>query len=136
MATIIRGTTIDCDPATAWDALADFGALHTRLAHGFVTDTHLESADIRAVTFFNGAVARERLVGVDEPARRLAYSVIDSGFNAAHHNAAAQVFEAGPRRTRFVWTVDVLPDEVAEPMSRMMDAGLAAIKATLESGGG
>jgi hypothetical protein len=133
MATIIRETTIHCDPAMAWDALADFGALHTRLVPGFVTGTQLEGVSTRVVTFSNGAVARERLVGIDERARRLAYSVIESGFNATHHNAAAQVFEAGLNRTRFVWTVDVLPDEIAEPMSLMMDAGIGAIKATLEN---
>jgi hypothetical protein len=132
MATIIREVTIDSDPASCWDALRDFAALHERLAPGFITDSRLESRDTRVVTFFTGAVARERLVGIDDSARRLAYTVIESGFNPAHHNGAAQIIEDGDSRSRFVWTTDVLPDELAAPIAELMEAGLAAIKANLE----
>lgn len=38
MASIRRETVIDCSPEQAWDALRDFGAVHIRLAPGFVTD--------------------------------------------------------------------------------------------------
>jgi hypothetical protein len=91
MATIIREAVIDADARSVWDALRDFGALHERLARGFITDSRLESVDTREITFFNGAVARERLIGVDDGARRLAYSVIESRLNATHHNASMQV---------------------------------------------
>ncbi len=131
MATIIREAVIDADPRAVWDALCDFGALHERLARGFVTDSRLESADTREITFFNGAVARERLIGIDDGARRLAYSVIESRLNATHHNASAQVLDDGNGRSRFVWTIDVLPDELAAPIAELMDTGIEAIKATL-----
>jgi Polyketide cyclase / dehydrase and lipid transport len=134
MATIIRDAIIDQDADTCWDALRDFAALHQRLAPGFIADNQMESSDVRVVTFFNGAVARERLVGVDDTARRLAYTVIESRFNAAHHNAAAQVVDLGDGRSRFVWIVDVLPDELAAPIGQLMDAGLAAIGTTLSRG--
>jgi hypothetical protein len=132
MATIIREATIDADAARCWDALRDFAALHERLAPGFITDSRLESRDTRVVTFFTGAVARERLVGVDDTARRLAYTLIESRLGATHHNAAAQIIEDGKNRTRFVWTTDVLPDEIAAPIAELMEAGLGAIKANLE----
>jgi hypothetical protein len=132
VATIIRAITIDTDPATAWDALRDFGALHQRLAPGFITDGRMEDGDIRVITFFTGAVARERLVGVDDDVRRLAYSIVESSFDVTHHNAAAQIADSGDARTRFTWTVDVLPDGLAAPIAEMMEAGLEAIKAHLE----
>ena len=132
MATIIREVTIEADPTSCWDALRDFADVDQRLAPGFVTDSQLESPDIRVVTFFNGAVARERLVGVDDGARRLAYSVIDSRFNFAHHNAAAQIIDNGDGRSRFIWTTDVLPDELAAPIADLMEAGLEAIKTNLD----
>ncbi|WP_116998261.1 SRPBCC family protein [Desertimonas flava] len=131
MATIIRQTTIDVTPAEAWAALEDFGAVHRRLAAGFVATCTLDAPEVRAITFVNGAAARERLVGVDHDARRLAYSVIESGLGFSHHNAAAQVVEQG-ERTVFVWTTDLLPDDLADAVAGLMDAGLAAIKATLE----
>ena len=132
MSTIIREVTIDADPDSCWDALRDFAALDKRLAPGFITECRLEGPDTRIVTFFNGAVARERLVGVDEPARRLAYSVIESRFDMAHHNAAAQIIDGDEPGTRFVWTTDVLPDELGAPIAELMEAGLSAIKANLE----
>ena len=132
MATIIRAITIDTDPAAAWEALQDFGALHERLAPGFITDSRMEGADTRVITFFNGAVAKERLIGVDDHTRRLAYTIIESSLDLAHHSAAAQITDAGDGRARFTWTVDVLPDEVAGPIAEMMGAGLTAIKAKLD----
>jgi hypothetical protein len=132
MATIIRQTTIDVAPADAWAALRDFGAVHQRLAVGFVTDCTLDAPDVRTVTFAGGAVATERLVGADDGARRLAYSVIDSSLQLEHHNAAAQIID-DVEGTRFVWTTDVLPDDLASTVAGLMDAGIAAIGLTLAS---
>ncbi|HEX8802899.1 MAG TPA: SRPBCC family protein [Acidimicrobiales bacterium] len=130
MASIIRETTIDTSPDEAWDALADFGRVHERLAAGFVTGCVPEGPDVRTVTFVGGTTARERLVGVDATARRLAYTVVDGPLGATHHNASAQVVDDGGR-VRFVWVTDVLPDELAGTVGDLMDQGLAAIAATL-----
>jgi uncharacterized protein YndB with AHSA1/START domain len=129
MATICKEVDINASPETVWEALRDVGALHTRLAAGFVTDTKMEGT-ARVVTFANGMVAREDVVAVDDTARRVAWAIIGQQFH--HYNGAAQLFEhAG--RTRFVWTTDLLPDELAPSVDEMMTAGLAAIKRTLEA---
>lgn len=130
MASIRREILIDAPPAAAWDALRDVGALHRRLAPGFVTDVCLEDG-ARVVTFGNGLVARELIVDVDDHARRLAWAVV--GGRMTHHNASAQVLADGEDRTRFVWIADVLPHGIAPAIAAMMDQGLAAIKRTLES---
>jgi len=132
MATIIRTISIDNDPSTVWDALRDFGALHRRFAPGFIADCRMETSDVRVVTFFSGAVATEQLIDIDDDRRRLAYSIVDSALNLTHHNAAAQVGDTGNGRASFTWTVDLLPDECAAPVGRLMDAGLAAIRANLD----
>ncbi len=132
MATIIRQTMIDVSPADAWAALRDFGAVHQRLAVGFVADCTLDAPDVRTISFVSGAVAKERLVGVDDGARRLAYTVIDSSLQLAHHHASAQIIE-DVDGTRFVWTTDVLPDDLAPTVAGLMDAGIAAIGLTLAS---
>lgn len=129
MASIRREIQIEARPETAWAALRDVGALHTRLAPGFVTDTRLEEG-ARVVTFANGMVARELIVDVDEAARRVVWTVV--GGPLTHHNGAAQVLPDGPQRCRFVWIADLLPHAAAPAIAAMMDAGLAAIKATLE----
>jgi hypothetical protein len=120
---------IDVNPDDAWDALRDFRALHERLAVGFAVDARLEGHD-RVVTFFNGSVLRERLVSVDDEARRLVWSIVDGPYT--HHNGSAQIFCDCDRRTWFVWVADVLPDELSPRTAEMMEQGLLAIKATLE----
>jgi Polyketide cyclase / dehydrase and lipid transport len=123
---------IDVSPDTAWAALRDWGALHRRLVPGFVVDAHLDGRD-RIVTFFTGAVLRERLVDLDDDARRLVWSITDGVYT--HHNASAQVFASGDGGTRFVWIADLLPDEAAERTGEMMDTGIHVVKQTLERGG-
>lgn len=132
MATVIRQTAVEAPAAQCWAALRDFGALDQRLAAGFVTGTTMVSARDREVTFFTGAVARERLIGVDDEAMRLAYSVVEGPMNSTHHNASAQIVPDGSYRCRLIWITDVLPDELADRTAGLMDAGLQAMKATLE----
>ena len=100
---------IEARPDEVWAALRDWGALHRRLAPGFVTDTRLDGED-RIVTFAGGLVVREVLVALDDERRRLVWTVVDGPYS--HHNGAAQVHAEGSG-SRFVWTADLLPDERA-----------------------
>ena len=128
MASIHKEIIIDADPADVWDALRDFGALHTRLVPGFVTDTKLDG-DARIVTFANGSVAREVLVDIDDSRRRLVYAIKSE--RLTQHSASAQVFAESDGRSRFVWIADVLPNEVAPYMNSQMDLGTAAMQKSL-----
>jgi hypothetical protein len=121
---------VDTNPAQAWAAVRDVGAIHRRLARGFVTDTRLEG-DVRTVTFKGGVVVRERIVDVNDVERRLAYSVVE--WQTTHHNASIQVYPDGPDHSRIVWIADLLPDELTQLVGQLMDQGCAAIKATLEN---
>jgi len=134
MTSIIREAGIVTAPDTAWDALRDFTALH-ELARGFVTSTRMEDARTRVLTFASGATAREVLIGIDDEARRIAWTITDLA-GAAHHSGSAQVLPDGADagRCRFLWVTDVLPDDLAVRLGPMMDAGVAAIRQTLESG--
>jgi carbon monoxide dehydrogenase subunit G len=128
MATIQKEIEINASPERVWEALSDVGALHSRLAAGFVTETRMEG-NARIVTFANGMVAREEIVAVDDVARRVAWAIVGQQFH--HYNGAAQLFEHGTG-TRFVWTTDLLPDELAPNVDAMMALGIAAIKKTIE----
>ena len=132
MASIRREITIDARPDEVWAAIRDVGAIHERLAPGFVTDTRMEGDEARIVTFANGLVVRELIVDLDDAARRLAYSA--RGGRATHHNASFQVFAEG-EGTRLLWIADVLPHEVAGPIGDMMDAGCRAMQRALTTAG-
>jgi carbon monoxide dehydrogenase subunit G len=133
MTTIRKQRTIEASPDAVWDALRDWGAVHERLVPGFVVETELDGED-RVVTFFNGAVARERLIGLSEEERRLVWSIVEGPF--AHHNGAAQVHANEDGTTSFVWVADLLPDELAQVTGELMERGIDTVKQTLEGGAG
>lgn len=129
MASIRKERTIEAKPEQVWEALRDWGGLHERLVPGFAVDTRLDGED-RLVTFFNGAVARERLVDLGEEDRRLVWSIVDGPYS--HHNGAAQVLANEDGTARFVWTADLLPDDLAEVTDGLMERGIETVKQTLE----
>ena len=131
MATLRKVIPLTASAEQVWSALRDFGAVHERLAPGFVTGTTMEGDDVRVVTFFNGSSARETLVGRDDALRRLAYAIF--GGRATHYAASAEVMAAEGGGCRFVWTVDVLPDAIAPYIDDMMSRGAAVMKATLDA---
>ena len=125
MASIHKDIPIDAPADHVWDALRDFGALHTRLVPGFVIDTKLEG-DARIVSFANGTVARELLVDCDDARQRLVYAVISE--RVKQHSASVQVIADGEARSRLVWTVDVLPHDIAPYIDTQMDHAAAAMQ--------
>lgn len=129
MASLHKEISLSTMPAAIWDVVRDIGAVHTRFAPGFVTDTVMDGED-RIVTFANGFVAREVIVDVDEARRRLAYSVRSE--RISHHNASFQVFADGGG-SRLVWIADVLPEAAAITVATMMDEGLVAAKRALDA---
>ena len=131
MASIRKELLIDTPPDAAWDAVRDVGAVHTRVAPGFLTGCRMEEAPLaRVVSFANGMEARELIVDVDDAARRLVWSVV--GGRLSHHNASMQIVADGATRTRVIWIADLLPNEFAPVIAGMIDQGLAAMKKTLE----
>ena len=108
--------------------MRDFGAVHTRLAPGFVTDARLDG-DARIVTFANGNAARELLVDCDETRRRLVYAIANE--RVKHYSASVQVIADGEARSRLVWIVDLLPNEMAPYVDGQMDQAAAAMQKAL-----
>ncbi len=131
MASVHKDISIDAAADEVWAAVRDFGAVHRRLAPGFVVDARIEE-DARIVTFANGTVARELLVDLDEERRRLVYAVV--GERVQHYNASVQVLADGEARSRLVWTVDLLPNEIAPYIGAQMDQAAIAMQKTLKRG--
>lgn len=111
-----------------WAVLRRFDAVH-ELAKGFVTATEMEPSGARVVTFANGMKVREWLVTSDDANRRLVYAITDSP-NYSHYSASAQVFDDG-QGSRFVWSVDFMPDSMAGMQNAAMEAGAAAMAKAL-----
>jgi hypothetical protein len=129
MASIYKELLVNASPQFVWEAVKDIGAIHTRLAQGFVTDTKLEG-DTRTVTFANGFVVQEQVVSIDDEMRRFVYRAV--GGRASHHNAFFQVFPTPDGKSKVLWVTDLLPDEMRAPIEQMVELGSGAIQRTLE----
>jgi hypothetical protein len=134
MASIRREAIIEASADLVWDAVRDVGQVHKRVVPGFLTDCRLEEG-ARVVTFFNGMVARELIVDLDETSRRLVWSARTERLE--HHNASLQVLDIdGLAGCRVVWIADVLPHAAAQMVGAMVDQGLACMRKTLGSHSG
>lgn len=128
MASIQKDIPIDASSAEVWVAVRDFGAVHTRLAPGFVLEARLDG-DVRIVTFANGNTAREQLVDCDDQRQRLVYAITSE--RVKHYNASVQVLADGATSSRLIWTVDVLPNEIAPYIDGQMDQAALAMQKKL-----
>jgi hypothetical protein len=129
MASIYREFIVNTSPQFVWEAVKDVGAVHARLAQGFVTDTKLEG-DTRTVTFANGFVVQEQVVAIDNEVRRFVYRSV--GGRASHHNAFFQIFPTPDGKSKVLWVTDLLPEEMRAPIEQMVELGSGAIQRTLE----
>lgn len=65
-----------------------------------------------------------------EGTRRLAYAIVQG--RPTRYNASAQVFAENDVRSRLVWIVDLLPNDLAGTIGSMMEQGSAVMKQALE----
>ena len=127
MASIYKDIPVAAPAAVVWDAVRDFGALHRRLVPGFVTACTLDG-DARIVTFANGSVAREVLVDCNDARQRLVYAIANERLK--HYSASVQVIADGDGKSRLLWTIDMLPNELAAYVQEQTrDAVIALHKA-------
>jgi hypothetical protein len=127
MASICKDIPLAVDVDTAWAAIRDVGRPHLVFTP-VLAGTELDGDD-RIVTFANGLVVRERIVDLDDTARRLAYTVVDGPFT--HHHATFTVTAESDGSSCLTWVADLLPDEVAPMVEELMDQGASAAAATL-----
>lgn len=130
MATLHKELVIAAPRELVWGALRDVGALHTRVVPGFVVDTHMESDDVRIVTFGNGMVLREPIISVDDLRYRIAWAA--EGGQMTHYNSSIEVLDESDG-SRVVWITDFLPHELEATFADMQDQALATMKHTLEA---
>ena len=130
MATITKETVLDADPAACW-ATSATSARCTSVLPGFVTDARMTGPRERQVTFFNGSVVTEHLVTIDDERMRVVYTLTEGLPTCTFYGASAQILPEAEGGCRFVWTLDVLPDELEPGLAAMMDRGIEAIGETL-----
>ncbi|MEU7553393.1 hypothetical protein AB0B01_13780 [Streptomyces sp. NPDC044571] len=63
----------------------------------------------------------------------MAYAVVGGSMEPKHHHASMQVLADTEGRSRFIWTIDVTPDELAGPISEMGEQGARIMQETLRA---
>ncbi len=104
--------TVAAPPAEVWDLVGQFGGLDTWMAG---VDSCTVDGDVRTVDTM-GMQITERLVGRDEDARTITYSIVGEGAPVTAHEATISVHDADGG-SEVVWDVTVEPSE-AEAMFR------------------
>lgn len=133
MASIRTEFEIDVDADQAWRVIGDWADGPVGMARGHVVSSQADG-DVRVVTFAKGNVARERLIARHDGERRIVYSLIGDTVRPEHDNTAMQIVAVGPGCCRFVWSRDVLPDDLAGPLLAAMEEAAPIIRRVLESG--
>ncbi len=127
MTTLHEAIEVGVPAASGWEALRDIQRTHELFAGVLVASS--VDGDIRTVTFANGTVVRERIIGVDDGLKRIAYTVLD---RFEHHASSMQIEAIDHERCRFVWISDFLPGSRAETVGTLMSLGCGALKRALE----
>jgi Polyketide cyclase / dehydrase and lipid transport len=127
MASITKTIPAAAGSKVAWQKISDIGAVDKLV--DMIASCSLDG-DMRTCTLPDGQAIKERVITVDEAAKRVVYSVTEGPLPMEFHCASVQVTEENTQ-TIVVWTVDVKPDEMAAPLSEMMDGAAQSMAAIL-----
>jgi carbon monoxide dehydrogenase subunit G len=114
-------------PAEVWALVGEFGGLDTWMAG---VDACTVEGDLRTVDTM-GMQIQERLVGRDEDARTITYSIVGEGAPVSKHEATISVLDADGG-SEVTWDVAVEPVEATPMFKDIYQGALGALKTHLE----
>jgi carbon monoxide dehydrogenase subunit G len=121
-------TTINRSPDDVWKLLREFGTLDAWMP-GIESCT--VEGDVRTLAMM-GIEIKEQLRGLDDSARSISYSVIESPMgNLESHLATISVAPEGPG-SHVTWTVDVSPAELLGLFLPVYEGSIVELKKQLE----
>jgi hypothetical protein len=121
---------LDASAAFVWDALRDIYAVHKRLLPGAAVAVD-QAPDARIVTFANGMKATERILELDDDARRLVYQVTE-GAPLTHH-LSTMVVREDDTGVHLVWTSEFAPASQHDWATNLMNEFTELMKKTLDA---
>lgn len=129
MATVHRRFTLNTSADSAWQKIRATQNVHKLF--DMLVDAEVDG-DKRVCRTADGGELVERIITVDDDARRIVYTITDSPFDFEFHSASWQVYEQDGK-TVFEWYTDVKPDPVAEMLIGVIDGEKDNIVAGLSS---
>lgn len=130
MARIVETIEIARSCTDTWESVGDIGGLEKSVPQLVASCEFDPDAEVRTVTFTNGLTLVEPIIAHDSEAKLIAWTA--QGGTWDHHNASLQVLEGKEGHCRVQWIADVLPNSEEPAIRGIVQAGLAALKETLE----
>ena len=121
--------SIERSPDDIWKLLREFGALDQYMPG---VESCTLDGDVRTIAMM-GIEIKEQLRSLDDSARTIAYSVVESPMgNLESHLATISVVPEGAG-SHLTWAVDVTPDELLGLFLPVYEGAVEALKKQLES---
>jgi carbon monoxide dehydrogenase subunit G len=114
-------------PAEVWALVGEFGGLDTWMAG---VDSCVVEGDVRTIQTM-GMTLTEQLVGRDDAARAITYSIVGEGKPVESHEATITVHETDGG-SEVTWDVSIEPDAAAAMFKDIYQGALGELKAKLE----
>jgi hypothetical protein len=119
MASVIREFTVNASVEEVWKVVGNFANGPLKFAPSVFVGCQLKTPDTRVLAFADGNSATEQLISCDEKTHRVAWRWVDE--NIIHDNTVMQVSAADAKKSRVIWSHDVLPNEAAKWLAPTMD---------------
>lgn len=132
MATLQYSAEVKRPPNDVWTAVAALDS--AKHLTNMIADVEVTGVDSRVCSTQDGAKIVEKIISTDNATRRQAYTVTEGPFGHQHHNASMQVFAADNGASRLVWTIDLLPDALADQMRQPLGGEFQTIVSRLSGG--
>jgi carbon monoxide dehydrogenase subunit G len=129
MASSKAEASINRTPNDVWNVVRDFGGLADYMPG---IDSCTLDGDVRTVGTM-GIEVKEQLRDLDDDARRISYSVIESPMTNMTSHLATLSVDAEAGGTHFTWEVEVEPDDLLPLFSGIYEQSVVALKQKLES---
>lgn len=120
--------SIDRSPDEVWKVVREFGGLDEWMPG--VESCSVEG-DVRTIGMM-GIEVKEQLRGVDEAARRISYSVVESPMGNLESHLATIAVDADGTGSHVTWSVDVVPDDLLALFVPIYEGSVAALKTKIE----
>jgi carbon monoxide dehydrogenase subunit G len=121
--------SIDKSPDDVWKLVREFGGLETWMPG---VETCVVDGDTRTIGLM-GIQIKEQLRSLDDTARTISYSVVESPMdNLESHVATISVTPEGSG-SHLTWAVDVVPDELLGLFVPVYEGSVVELKKKLEA---
>lgn len=121
--------SIDRSPDDVWKLVREFGGMETWMPG---VESCVVEGDVRTIGLM-GIEIKEKLRGIDDKARTITYSVIESPMdNLQSHQATIAVAPEGDG-SHVTWSVEVSPDELLGLFVPVYEGSVVELKKKLEA---